>query len=36
MILPVGSVHRFERIYNLGLASIGNILETDVLYPNNS
>jgi hypothetical protein len=28
--------HRFERIYNLGLASIENLLETDVSYPNNS
>jgi hypothetical protein len=33
-----GACHRFERItrYNLGLASIGNSLETVGSYPNNS
>ncbi len=33
-----GSNHRFERItrYNLGLASIGNYLETVSSYANNS
>ncbi len=37
-LLSLGGDHRFERItrYNLGLASIGNSLETVGSYANNS